>query len=144
MFVRLPKSLAALGVMALLTGTAQAQENNLSVELTGLHASEGKLYISIQKEEDFMAQRGHGGIFEVTEAGNETYAFTIPAGEYAVSIWHDTDNDERFSMDDNWVPTDGWGMSGTASADKQPRFDEVKIAIASSGTSVRIPMVYPN
>ena len=91
-----------------------------------------------------MAQRGHGGIFEVTQAGNETYAFAIPAGEYAVSIWHDTDNDERFSMDENWVPTDGWGMSGTSSADKQPRFDEVKIAIASSGTSVRIPMIYPN
>ena len=144
MFKHQTKSLIAIAALALIGNPAQAQENNLSVELTGLQASEGKLYISVQKEEDFMAQRGHGGIFEVTQAGNETYAFAIPAGEYAVSIWHDTDNDERFSMDENWVPTDGWGMSGTSSADKQPRFDEVKIAIASSGTSVRIPMIYPN
>ena len=142
MFKHQTKSLIAIVALALMGSPAQAQENNLSVELTGLQASEGKLYISVQKEEDFMAQRGHGGVFEVTEAGNETYAFTVPAGEYAVSIWHDTDNDGKFSMDENWVPTDGWGMSGTSSVDKQPRFDEVKIAIASSGTSVRIPMIY--
>ena len=144
MFNHKTKSLIAIAALALMTSPAQAEETNLSVELTGLQASEGKLYISIQKEEDYKAQRGHGGVFEVTEAGNETYTFSVPAGLYAVSIWHDTDNDGRFSMDENWIPTDGWGMSGTPSTDKEPVFDEVKVAIASSGTSVRIPMIYRN
>ena len=144
MFNHKTRSLIAIAALALMTSPAQAQENNLSVELTGLQASEGKLYISVQKEEDYKAQRGHGGVFAVTEAGTETYAFAVPAGVYAVSVWHDTDNDGKFSMDENWIPTDGWGMSGTPSTDKEPVFDEVKVAIASSGTSIRIPMIYRN
>ena len=143
MFVHYTKSLATLALLALLTCPAQAEEKNLSVELTGLKASQGKLYISIQKEEDFMATRGLGGVFEVSNAGTETYAFAVPAGEYAVSIWHDTDNDGRFSMDENWVPTDGWAMSGSTNAEKQPRFEDVKIDIKEDKNSIRLPMIYP-
>ena len=144
MFNHKTKSLIAIAALALMTSPAQAEETNLSVELTGLQASEGKLYISIQKEEDYKAQRGHGGVFEVAEAGNETYAFTVPAGEYAVSIWHDTDNDGQFSMDENWIPTDGWGMSGTPSTDKEPTFAEVKVAIPAGASTISIPMIYRN
>ena len=144
MFKHHTKSLIALAVLALMASPAQAQENNLSVELTGLQASEGKLYISVQKEEDYKAQRGHGGVFEVTEAGNETYSFSVPTGDYAVSIWHDIDNDGKFSMDENWIPTDGWGMSGTPSTDKEPTFAEVKVAIPAGASTISIPMIYRN
>lgn len=149
MFARTSKTLIAAAMTALATaslaGTASAQEDNLSVELTGLQASEGQLFVSVQSEGEYKKQRGSaGGVFKVEAAGDQTFTFAVAAGTYAVSIWHDIDNDGQFSMDENWIPTDGWGMSGTPRSDKEPTFDETKITVAASGTSVRIPMVYRN
>ena len=143
MFLQISKSLIAIATLTLMTGAALAEETNLSVELTGLKASDGKLYISVHKEEDFMAQRGLGGIFEVSKTGSQGYSFTVPTGEYAVSIWHDTDNDGQFSINENYIPTDGWAMSGSAEANEQPNFDDVKITIANSKTFISLPMIYP-
>ena len=91
-----------------------------------------------------MANRGNGGVFEVDTAGDHSYAFAVAPGDYAISVWHDTDNDERFSMDENWTPTDGWAMSGTPALDKQPTFGEVQIQITQDAKSISIPMIYPS
>lgn len=106
MFVFAKKHLSSWSVVTAaaiaLAGSATAQENNLTVELTGLQASEGNLYLSVQSKEDYQQRRGAaGGVYKVESAGTQTYSLAVPAGVYAVSIWHDTDNDGKFSMDEN-------------------------------------------
>ncbi len=123
--------------------TAMAETTKLSIELTGLQASDGKLYISIQTEDEFMQNRGtSGGIYTIESAGTQTYFFSVPEGLYAISIWHDTDNNGQFSLDKNWMPTDGWGASGTPSKERRPTFDEAKISISKQEKNVSIPMIY--
>lgn len=143
MFVKLKILSVLAAATALMISPASAENNNLSIELTGLKASEGKLFISIQKEADFKARRGNGGVFVVETDGTRTYSFAVAPGTYAISVWHDTDNDERFSMDKNWIPTDGWAMSGTPSLDKEPSFQEVKTQIPAGKLTVSMPMIYP-
>ncbi len=146
MFVKSMKSgLLALSAVVLATSTASAGELHatLDVTLTGLQPSDGKLFLSVQKEADFMQQRGTaGGVYEIDVASDQSYSYSVPVGDYAISIWHDTDNDGKFSMDENWIPTDGWGMSGSSSADKEPAFGDVKINVGFEGAAVNIPMVY--
>jgi len=145
MFVRLIKRGLLIGSTALfMSSTAIANDGpSLDVTLTGLQASEGKLYVSVQAKADYMKQRGEaGGIYEIDTPGIQTYSYKVPAGEYAVSIWHDLDNDGKFSMTKDWIPTDGWGTSGTRDTSKQPTFDDVKLTIGPNGASVKIPMIY--
>lgn len=146
MFVKSIKTGAVLGsALFLAASSALASDGaaTLHVTLEGVKASEGKLYISVQSEADFMEERGAaGGIYEMSAAGDKSYSYNVPAGEYAVSIWHDTDNDGKFSMDANWIPTDGWGSSGTTDISKQPSFDDLKVVIDSQGAAVTIPMIY--
>ncbi len=116
----------------------------LTVDLTGIQASAGKLYVSVQEEADYMADKGvAGGIYVVDVSGDRQFAYNVPAGEYAVSIWHDTDSDGKFSLDDNWIPTDGWGTSGASDMNKKPTFNDVKISVGSYGAALTIPMIYP-
>lgn len=146
MFVKsLKTGLLALSVAVFAASNASAGETHVTLDVTlkGLQASDGKLYVSVQKETDFMQQRGAaGGIYEIDVASDTTYSYSVPAGDYAVSIWHDTDNDGKFSMDENWMPTDGWGMSGDYSGEREPTFDEVKINVGFDGAAINIPMVY--
>jgi len=92
-----------------------------------------------------MGMRGHGGIIKTVTPGfmKVTYHVDEP-GEYAVSVWHDLNDDTIFSMDDNYRPVDGWGNSGNPPTDRRPVFDDVKVPVLSFGTTVPVTLNYPN
>jgi len=106
--------------------------------------AEDKIYVSIQTRETYRSLKGHGGILTTLTPGTLQATFYVAEpGEYAVSVWHDRDNDMRFSMDETYRILDGWGASGTPPTDKMPSFDDVKITVPNMGTSVTIDMINP-
>lgn len=107
-------------------------------------ASGGTIYVSIQTRENYRSMKGFGGIIQSAEAGDMTRTFMVDEpGEYSVSIWHDRDDDGRFSMTETYEVLDSWGASGTPPEKASPTFDDVKVMIPSMGTSVTIDMINP-
>lgn len=151
MFAHSLRTIAALAVGGLTlaacanTGSAlaEAPERQLHIELTDVRASAGKLYVSVQTEGNYMANTGEaGGIYEISTAGSHSYAYTLPEGEYAVSIWHDIDDDGVFSVDERGVPTDGWATSAPADLQRRPTFADARVALGAEGAEVVLPMIY--
>jgi len=102
------------------------------------------IYVSIQTRETFRSMKGHGGTIKALTPGTMQATFKVAEpGDYAVSVWHDRDNDMRFSMDAEYKITDGWGASGTPPINRMPQFDDVKISIPNMGTSLEIEMINP-
>ena len=149
---------AFLGVMAIATalstpafaGSAETTQKAahdgvpITVTLNNVRAGDVPLYISIQTESEYQSYDGAGGILQSTESGQITETFDVPAaGEYAISIWHDLDNDGRFSMAEGFQLLDGWGTSGTVPFGAPPTFKDAKVSIPSSGDVVEINMIYP-
>ena len=137
---------AALAPAAFASEAAPALEPTIpvTIDLSEVEAREGPLYISIQKEDEYMGMRGHGGIIQAV-TGNlseVTYKVDVP-GRYAVSLWHDLDDDAVFSMGEDYRIEDGWGGSGELSAAKRPTFDDVAVDVPAYGTSVNVKMFYP-
>jgi len=107
-------------------------------------AAGGTIYVSIQTRKDYQSMKGFGGIIQRAKAGEMTATFNVDEpGEYSVSIWHDRDDDGRFSMDASYNVLDSWGASGTPPTGKAPTFDDVKMTVPSMGTSVTIGMINP-
>jgi uncharacterized protein (DUF2141 family) len=107
-------------------------------------AAGGTIYVSIQTREDYQSMKGFGGIIKKAELGEMTAKFNVDEpGEYSVSVWHDRDDDGRFSMDASYNVLDSWGASGTPPTGKAPTFDDVKMIVPSMGTSVTIDMINP-
>ncbi len=105
----------------------------------------GPIYVSIQTRKDYSSMKGFGGVIKAAEAGVMTATHHVDTpGEYAVSIWHDRDDDGRFSMTDSYEVLDSWGASGTPPTDTKTTFDDVKISVPNMGTNVTINMVNPN
>jgi len=147
MFVTMKKIALAtiLTSLTISTTVAQAGEaGTLTVNLKDVQPGGGPLYVSVQKREDFMQDRGtSGGIYKEVKGGDTTYIYSdVPAGEYSIMIWHDLDNDDEFTMSEQYFPLDGWGMSGP-SINRMPTFDDAKTSIGSSGTEITITMQYP-
>ena len=104
----------------------------------------GPIYVSIQIRENYRSMKGFGGMITNAEAGEMTATYTVDEpGEYSISVWHDRDDDGRFSMTKSYEILDSWGASGTPPTDREPNFDDVKVSIPSMGTSLSIDMINP-
>ena len=138
---------AALLAGALISTQAYAGETgSLKVLVEGAQAGQGPLYVSVQSRETYMKWTGEsGGVYQDIAGGSLVYTYDdLPEGEYAVSLWHDTNNDNSFTMDENFIPQDGWGNSATQHIQGQPSFDDVKILVTARGATATVKMIYPN
>jgi len=154
MFVKSSKKLGGLGligVMAVLgaTNTVASEVVDpaipVTVNLTGVQISDGPIYISVQKRDQYRGMKGHGTILKTITPGNMTATVNVDEpGDYSVSVWHDMDNDTVFDMDETYTPNEGWGASGTVPTDRMPTFDDVKVNVETYGTELTIPVIYPS
>ena len=151
MFVSLVKTVGATALLATLTAlgatTAVAAEPTIpvKVDLSGVQIFDGPIYISVQKREHYQGMKGYGAVLKVVTPGNMTSIIKVEEpGDYAVSIWHDLDDDGVFSMDENYSPLDGYGSSGNAPDNRRPVFDDVKIKVESFGATVPVQVTYPS
>lgn len=124
-----------------IAGAAQAVP--LKVDLSGVEARGGKLYVSVQTEDQYQKKEGIGEIIEAPAAGSHTFTYDVPEGRYAVSIWHDDNNNDVFDVGGAYnMPEDGWAMHNGMSLRGAPTFDVVSIQVTSEGATVSEKMTY--
>jgi uncharacterized protein (DUF2141 family) len=126
-----------------LAAAVPAQAANLSVDLDGVRSARGTLYVSVQTREQFMQDRGAAGtVVRAPAAGSHRFAYELPAGEYAVSVWHDENGNGEFDKDENSMPIDGWSMVNGNQLRGEPSFDQVRTVVGNAPAAVRLGMVY--
>ena len=133
--------------VALILGAAPlpAFAAEVAVNLTGLQAKSGKLYVALQKKDEFLLERGTAGqVIDTVEAGTRTITFNdIAPGDYSVSVWHDIDGDGKFSKAENGTPLDGWSILHAETLKDTPTWDQVKFSVPQTGKAVSLAMMYP-
>jgi uncharacterized protein (DUF2141 family) len=139
---------AGLGVSisagAVLANEAEVPAVPMTITLTDVIQSDVPLYISVQTKADYRSMKSHGTILKETSAGTLIETISLPsAGDYAVTVWHDLDNDGRFSMNERYEVLDGWGSSGDMTVPGGPTFETAKISVPNFGTEATVKMIYP-
>ncbi|MEL6687557.1 MAG: DUF2141 domain-containing protein, partial [Pseudomonadota bacterium] len=134
----------AFAVPAETEAPAHTAKIPVTVTFNNVQAGDVPFYVSIQTEATYRSMRGYGGVIEATPNGTFTQTFEVPdSGDYAISIWHDLDNDARFSMTDDYQVLDGWATSGTVPLGTMPSFDDAKVTVSGYGANVEVDMIYP-
>lgn len=131
------------GALCALAIAAPAQASPLNVELDGVRSAGGRLYVSVQTREQFMQDAGAAGsVVTAPAAGSHRFGYDLPAGEYAVSVWHDDNGNGRFDKDEDFIPLDGWAMTNGSELRGEPTFEQVRIVLDAAPASVRLSMTY--
>lgn len=131
----------AAGALAMSAGAAQA--GDVTVTLTGVQARAGQLLITLQTEGQFMQQAGLAQRVENPGAGEVTVTFVdVPAGDYALSAFHDENGDYRMQASEIGIPMEGWAMSNGAALRGAPTFDLVKVSVPEAGAALTEAMYY--
>ena len=122
-----------------------AKGTNVTIKLQSVKPSPHKIYISLQKQEEFMQEKGsYGDIIVLTAGGQKDVVIpNVTPGDYSVSIWHDIDGDNKFTMDASGMPADGWGMYQGEKLRAMPTWDSVKFTVSDKGAAIPVTVQYP-
>lgn len=133
-----------LAVLAVLPAPALA--GTVSIDISGVRAGTGDLYVSLQTREQFMKPQGTTGEI-VTKPAPGSHSVTlsdVPAGTYSVSVWHDANGNKRWDGEESGGagPFDGWSMVNADKLRAEPKFDEVSFQVSDAPLTLKLPVRY--
>ncbi|APQ16000.1 DUF2141 domain-containing protein [Maribacter hydrothermalis] len=113
--------------------TMNAQENEgitLTVIIENVLNNDGYVLSALHNENTFMQAEGIKTSKEKAQSGELILTFeNIQPGEYAFSVLHDANDNERMDFETNGMPKEEYAMSGNSLPMGPPTFTDAKFTI---------------
>ncbi|WP_299800121.1 DUF2141 domain-containing protein [uncultured Maribacter sp.] len=126
------KLLFTITVFAMcITMNAQEKEGiTLTVVIENVLNNEGHVLSALHNEATFMKAEGIKTSMDKAEAGELILTFeNIEPGDYAFSVLHDANDNNRMDFATNGMPTEDYAMSGESLPMGPPTFSDAKFTI---------------
>ena len=115
----------------LLTGMLMQAQNTIEVNMTGFGSDQGTVMVSLyETEETFLGTPQKSFSSEIiNKKANITFT-DIPDGTYAISCYHDEDENGELNMILGFYPKEAYGTSNNAPARfGPPKWEDAKFEI---------------
>lgn len=120
----------------LLTTNAQEESFNITVNISGLDSDKGKILIALYNEKGQFLKKGfRGGMTKIIDK-KISYVFEgIPKGEYAISFFHDENDNNKMDTNFLGIPKEDYGCSNNAKGFMgPPKYDDAKFQLTENKT----------
>ncbi|MGK0252858.1 MAG: hypothetical protein ACI9OE_000305 [Mariniflexile sp.] len=115
----------------IVSNAQQATGSDVTINISNLNSNNGKVFVALYNSESTFLNKGIKGGFSKIENNGCTVTFKdIPNGFYAISMFHD-ENDNN-TMDTNFlgIPKEDYGCSNNAKGFMgPPKWEEAKFQI---------------
>jgi uncharacterized protein (DUF2141 family) len=122
----------------------QDGKHQLIVTVTGLKPLKGDLYISLHLRPQYF-QIADSALMKTkikVTAEMETVIFDkVPAGRYALAVYHDENQNGILDANEIGIPREGYGFSNNPKIPGRPKFEQAAFELTRSDTLV-IKMIY--
>lgn len=116
----------------------KAQENdtfNLTIEIEGIKKNEGKIFIAIYDSEASFLNKSTGIIADINDKKSTGIFKGLKKGTYAVSLFHDENNNQKMDTKIFGIPKEPYGFSNDATGFMgPPKFKDAKFNLDSNKT----------
>ena len=122
---------------------------NLTVRVTGARNAKGKIRVALFRDSKGFPNDASQAVH--TQAADidpqrlraQVVFADLPAGAYAVSVFHDENMNEKLDKNFMGVPKEGYGASNNPKKKMgPPNFDETKFQLGVADQSVEIKLMY--
>ena len=109
---------------------------SLKVHLKNIKSNKGKIYIAVfDSEENFMKKLLEDIAVPVSSTGDMQVELKLPVGEYAISIFHDTNDNGKLNTNFMGIPKEPYGFSNNPNTSfGPPNFKKTSFEISASQT----------
>ena len=104
-----------------------AAGSTLNLTINGVRDDQGVVRAGIYNSPDTFPKEGKAMARTAApaKAGSVKLQFTdLPAGKYAVIVYHDENNDGQMDKRFGMIPIEGYGLSNNIKASGKPSFDQ--------------------
>lgn len=122
-----------------------AQKGQLKITIPNIDKVEGKIQVSLYNSKEKFIKKGQEYKSQIkgVKSTSETFIFKdLPAGEYAVALYHDENSDGKCNTNLIGIPKEGYGFSQnfkpTLSA---PKFGDTKFKLDNEA-EISIKLIY--
>jgi len=147
------KRLLLLHTVLLICFAGSAQTSTLSstgtliVVVNGFHNNNGNATVELFNQEDAFPKTSEKavGIIRAKIENNKAVAEfeNIPKGEYAVSVYHDENNNKKMDTNIFGIPKEGVGASNDAKGHfGPPKYKDAKFTFPGGRKTVTINLIY--
>jgi uncharacterized protein (DUF2141 family) len=117
------------------------------VTVTDLRSDKGRVYLALFKAGEGFPKHPEKAfrkeMARIKKGTAKAFFDDVPYGEYAISIFHDEDNDAKLAYGTFGIPKEGYGFSNNASSMfGPPSFDKAKFALNAAEKAVSIKVKY--
>jgi len=111
-------------------------KHNLTINFKGFKSSEGKIYVGLHdKEENFLKVRCKEAVAEIIDNSVKVVFNDVNSGEYAVSAFHDENDNHKLDTNFIGIPKEPIGISNDAKGFMgPPKFKDAKFTVDSDKT----------
>lgn len=111
---------------------------DLKVEVTGLETNNGKVYIGLCNNKDAFLKIIYKGLVAKISNNTSVAVFKdLPVGEYAVTIFHDENNNEKLDTNFMGIPIEDYGASNNAKGFMgPPKYNDAKFNLQKNKTII--------
>jgi uncharacterized protein (DUF2141 family) len=132
-----------LAVLIALCGPASAA--NLEPTVSGLRSDAGRVKIMLFDRADGFPKEDKARAVLTLPATPTTvvgHFRDLPAGRYAVVVYHDENNDGKLNLRFGMFPEEGYGLSNNPEVFGPPHFEDSAFVVPEEGAHIEIGLVY--
>ncbi|MDR1198369.1 MAG: DUF2141 domain-containing protein [Prevotellaceae bacterium] len=116
-------------LMLLAASTLNAQ-HKLTIAVDGVEQTAGTLHVAVYDAENFLKKPAYGTLAKVDREEISINLDNVAPGEYAVSIFHDENDNGKLDTGAFGIPTEKTGNSNNAKGTYgPPKFDDCKFTV---------------
>ena len=113
---------------------AFSQENTsstITVSVSKMKSDKGSLFVALyDKEDKFLLEAFQGSIVEITDKKATAIFKDVPNGEYAISVFHDENDNKKLDTNFIGIPKEATGCSNGATGFMgPPKFKNAKFIL---------------
>jgi uncharacterized protein (DUF2141 family) len=139
--------LVAFGNLGLLPQASANFDGNLNILINGLKSQKGQICLSLFYGSKGFPSNGKRALksecLKVTGIPQTVTFPNLKAGNYAIAIFHDVNEDGDINTNALGIPTEGFGFSQNPTIlTREPKFDESSVLVVGSSTNIQIELQY--
>lgn len=141
------QNLATIICLIILSATSAVvaqnnQKNTITITVSNISSNDGKVFIGLyDSKENFLNKRYKGTISSIENNSCEVAIENVPDGVYAISIYHDENNNNTLDTGMFGIPKEDYGCSnGARGFMGPPKWEDAKFEIKGESINQHIKL----
>lgn len=134
------KILAILIVSTVMTfvNPTSEEKNTITVTVVNATSDAGKVVFALFDKDGFLKVPLQGESAEITNGKSIITFENVPEGEYAITCYHDKNNNGKMDFSPQGMPTEDYGASNNIMTFGPPQYYNAKFVVSDKDVSLEI------